>query len=796
MALDHELSQYEDIGDNAHEEAKYGEAQKAWQKAEKAEAKIESDLKTVRGEIEKLETDEKDQAGTITGDAKAVYQEACERLQQLDDSKKLTKRLRPLTRELRQRASSQLSRLLVGPLHWDLISHVPDAEEEMLSLLSRIHQTIADQHKTTDVPALNQKIESLRPEIEALAQEIEKINTLLAQVERSVIAGASVIGATLTKVYLSDDIQARRFDTVILDEASMAPIPALWAAARLSDNNLIIVGDFKQLPPIVLSPKERTKKWLGRDIFEVLGVKELWQKRKPPDYFIALNEQRRMLPEIAEVANLFYDGLLRTSPESPKGLDQFSNWYNAKWKHDSPVVLVDTGSLNAWVTSVVKGGNSSRLNFLSATAAVDLAEQLLMQERAEREEGSPKRILIIAPYRAHAKLVSLLLRENRQLRDEVIAGTAHSLQGSEADAVIFDLVADEPHWRVNLFMPELDETLIPLLNVGLTRAKFRLFILGDFSYCKRKGKKAFLGKTLLPFLMRRFPLVDASQLLPEGLAARAAEAQMIMMGGAIEPGSERLGITQDDFFRLLPTDLHRAKARIIIFSPFMTQTGVDRLKPQLQAAADRGVAIFIITKAHSERNKSDLPQIRQLEAQLSSINAVVLHKKGMHEKFVFIDDDIRWLGSLNPLSFSNTQEFMERLKSPAVLKENFQTLRVNDLLSVHGKPESKCPICGGEMIASEGAKEPFYWRCVKDNCFTRSIDQPYPVDGLLACAACNAPVRFGYWDKYPHWRCTANKWHRQKIRKSHLGLPRMVDLIPKQERKKVRKLLHVDDSGE
>jgi superfamily I DNA and/or RNA helicase len=195
-----------------------------------------------------------------------------------------------------------------------------------------------------------------------LTGEIAEIDERLAKVESSVIKNATVVGATLTKTYLSDDIQARKFDTVILDEASMAPIPALWVAALLAEHNLIIVGDFKQLPPIVLSNREATIKWLGRDIFEASGLKAVCEKGTPPDYFVMLTEQSRFLEEIASIANLFY-GNLRTLPQRQNEVDQFLRWYKSDWPNDSPVVLVDTGSLNAWVTSVVKHGSSSRLNF-------------------------------------------------------------------------------------------------------------------------------------------------------------------------------------------------------------------------------------------------------------------------------------------------------------------------------------------------------------------------------------------------------------------------------------------------
>jgi superfamily I DNA and/or RNA helicase len=149
-----------------------------------------------------------------------------------------------------------ISPFLVQLLQWEVISQVPSEIAEMQNLARQEHQRLSTQHSKSDLPALNDKVNSLRTEIQRIAGEVFHIDERLAKVERDIISNASIVGATLTKTYLSDDIQARKFDTVILDEASMAPIPALWAAALLSKNSLVIVGDFRQLPPIVLSKNE------------------------------------------------------------------------------------------------------------------------------------------------------------------------------------------------------------------------------------------------------------------------------------------------------------------------------------------------------------------------------------------------------------------------------------------------------------------------------------------------------------------------------------------------------------
>jgi superfamily I DNA and/or RNA helicase len=75
----------------------------------------------------------------------------------------------------------------------------------------------------------------------------------------------------------------------MLDEASMAPIPALWLAARLADSNVVVVGDVRQLPPIKQSRHPLAQKWLGRDIFDVSRIRPAGDGGTPPPHFVQLN---------------------------------------------------------------------------------------------------------------------------------------------------------------------------------------------------------------------------------------------------------------------------------------------------------------------------------------------------------------------------------------------------------------------------------------------------------------------------------------------------------------------------
>jgi hypothetical protein len=127
-------------------------------------------------------------------------------------------------------------------------------------------------------------------ELGAIDNALARIDPELAAIRHTAIADAKVIATTLTRIYLCDEVQDRRFDTVILDEASMAPIPALWIAARLADANVVVIGDLRQRPPINQSEHPLANKWLGQDIFDASRVRSAPDRGMPPSHLIQLND--------------------------------------------------------------------------------------------------------------------------------------------------------------------------------------------------------------------------------------------------------------------------------------------------------------------------------------------------------------------------------------------------------------------------------------------------------------------------------------------------------------------------
>lgn len=671
---------------------------------------------------------------------------------------------------------------------------------ECFDVLSDHYKMTSSELESYDSAAAVDEILTLEIEIADLRKSLNEINQKLQELEKQAILDAKIIGTTLAKSYLSQTLRERKFDTVILDEASMASIPALWCASYLAENSLIIVGDFLQLPPIVIADKDAVaKKWLGRDIFYHSGMQEMAKgKNHIPDNFVMLNEQFRMNADIADIANIYYNeyGGLRTSSPSEdrqKAEEEFYQWFPRK-KTKASVHLIDTESLHAWVTSVPQGKGHSRLNFISAAISVNLAFnfiekklELLAPDAAEEEAPS---VLIVAPYKPHVARINQLidieynLRGFRKNLGHIKAGTVHSFQGSEADIVIFDLVIDEPHYKANLFLPDSfyeDGSLSKMFNVAITRARFKLFVVGNFAYCQKHAKDNAFGILLQRLLIKKkLKKEDAKELFPQ---ITYSYQKNYLEEDAIS--GKRLVCLENDFFKYFLSDVISFKEKIIIYSPFMTENRLSQLLPYFMDAISQGKEIMVVTKDLSDRGKRELSIYMKCEKELKDIGVKVFHKKGMHEKIILVDDNITWIGSLNALSYSGeTGEVMERRDNPALAADYAQKFNIDSLSSVAIKTnEGICPICGGEMIIRESDGSGIYWQCINKD-YSRSPKEIYPEDGLFRCAKCGNEYRFEMKNE-PRWICTENPKHYKKVRKGDLRLEKMVSLIPKTQLKQV-----------
>ncbi|MBI5865248.1 MAG: DNA2/NAM7 family helicase [Planctomycetes bacterium] len=387
--------------------------------------------------------------------------------------------------------------------------------------------------------ALKEQLTPIEGELEQTERRLTELRARLDALEKEVIAEARVVAATLTKCYAGDQLDAQDFDALIVDEISMALPPLLFVACRRALRRVILVGDFKQLPPIVRSDAEISDQRLATDAFRLAGLTDDHNNlRKPPHTCVArLCTQRRMLPPIADVARrISYEpsGLLDDSWEIEKRRQEHGDSLCPRWlafleaggagatlfdgRPSNALIIVDTADLHAWCGR--QAGSLSRFNLYSAQIAVELAAMAAAGIPKPEQINAPP-IGIVTPYAAQRRLLSRLIQA-LELQAWVAVGTVHTFQGGEADLIIFDTVLDEPYWTARLCNPNQSNEVKRDLNVAVTRAKSKFVLVGSSEWLNRHAKPTSGLGQLWHHLKEHATLVPAHEILSPGIACRVA----------------------------------------------------------------------------------------------------------------------------------------------------------------------------------------------------------------------------------------------------------------------------------
>jgi len=596
----------------------------------------------------------------------------------------------------------------------------------------------------------------LEDEEKRLQQERTRLEQELAERLRHVVDAAILIASTLTRAAVDDNLCRRSFDNVIIDEASMAPMPLVYLASLAARKRVIVVGDFRQLPPIVQAREEDAPlahRWLGRDVFEQVGIAELDLPKSRADLRVDLWEQRRMAPEIRKFASeKFYAGRLRDARTGTR--DQDSAWAE-RTPAGKAVSMIDTTSLGAW-SQRSPGARPSKFNVYSALVAVELAQTLV--DGLDQPEDAQKPVGIITPYRAQANLLGVLLKQ-KDLDKRVRAGTVHSFQGAENDVIIFDYVDETPNWKAG---PLLLDQGARLMNVAVTRARHRLFVLGSYAHVQRNLKKSPLWDLVqYAALMNRIPAEDF--LRQDFHKAVADAAATITHGHARDLDKTHLRVCSErDFFAVLDQDLATCRLRAVLFAPFIGHR-VDEVLPRLIDCVRRGVEVYVVTRPLSDHKSELTSWYGTVHRQLESAGVRLVFFRLMHHKLVFIDDRILYVGSLNALSHVDTGETMDRWDSKAVFDAHAEGVRLKDLLSIWDDPNDVamrvCPRDGSPLLVVAPVTwqqfDPMYWGCSSypEDDYKRRFSHGPRRSGPRLCDKCASPMRIEQKPSGEWWVC-------------------------------------------
>jgi hypothetical protein len=355
---------------------------------------------------------------------------------------------------------------------------------------------------TARMQALREKVETYRQKLsdgqrryqdrqESLAMEGQKLEALiddlkhyladleqeLRALERRIVDGAQVVATTLTRVHMDELLRERRFDVVIIDEVTMATLPAIYFAASRADIRVVALGDPYQLGAIVHSKGPNAQKWLRRNVFDIHGV-TLDRLRKPHPYAALLNEQARMHSAIAAVANkAVYNGRIKDAP----WVDERVAFHGIAPAPGNALALCDTSDLRF---EAIQPRNGFRCNGHNALCSLMIAYEMLVSlpVQQNRDPANPYRVGIVTPYRPQARLIQRLV-ELAGIADLVLVGTVHRFQGLEFDCVVFDMVEAPSLVPAFPFIGGGDGSEGQrLINVAVTRARHKLVIVAQVPY--------------------------------------------------------------------------------------------------------------------------------------------------------------------------------------------------------------------------------------------------------------------------------------------------------------------------
>jgi len=534
------------------------------------------------------------------------------------------------------------------------------------------------------ITAIEAKNKEMTSRKDVILSRIAEINQHLDEIQKKILSEARLIATTLTKTFTAKQFPDAPFDTLIVDEASMAPLPHLYWAASRCRGYVTIVGDFLQLPPICISEENMAQKWLGRSLFDVLGIDQV-KKALGDDRVTLLDTQYRMAPQISEIPNrFFYQNALKDDPSACNRIidDGVSK---------SPLVLIETGTMNPWCSRISTGG---RFNLYSALLCCTLAKKIL----PKAPEG---KIGIITPYAAQARLINKILKDWGML-DHIRTSTVHRFQGGEESIIIFDTV-EGSGTRVAPMLddkkPDSDAKL--LLNVAITRAMYRFYLVAHTKHLLSD----LHADSVLSRMVHHFH-GNAQQIASESLVDSYFTsdfdkyADTLMSAGGNSGSISGHMYTEKNFWAKFLQDIKSSTKRLIILSPFLTVTRSSTFMNFFRVMKGRGIDIRIYTRPRNQQTGEMANQADIVIDQLRGIGVNIVERRSMHQKVAIVDDLIAWEGSLNILSHKDTEEQMRRFEGLSAVEEIIRNLELDEEMPTGSQTEEKCPDpgCDGYLI--------------------------------------------------------------------------------------------------
>ena len=329
-----------------------------------------------------------------------------------------------------------------------------EASNEVLS--SRIEQE------------LNRKEDSL----DTIALRLKTVPVLAGTAHRCIRSATIDAILRFENETKKDGASNRPFDVAIVDEATQLTEPLTIGAVLLA-KRFVLVGDSRQLPPVIAAPEACTAH-VDRDRSELakeMGLRgldwTLFERLAGHVPEVALTVQYRMNGEVQEIANrLYYDGELESDPSVVQrrlqvdlsSVPEASAAIRTRLDPDQPIV---------WET-LVSEPNARRNDAEIAQVVATVAA--LLKSHVDGS-GFATEIGVITPFRVQTHAIRNALRKQlgADVADLIEVDTVERFQGREKEVIIVSLVVST--WSDFV----MDRRR---LNVAFTRARSKLIVFG------------------------------------------------------------------------------------------------------------------------------------------------------------------------------------------------------------------------------------------------------------------------------------------------------------------------------
>ena len=274
----------------------------------------------------------------------------------------------------------------------------------------------------------------------------------------------NVVAATCLGVAGHPIFNRRVFDYCIVDEASQVLLPTCLGPLFYC-NRFLLVGDPKQLPPVVQS-EEAKKTGLEDSLFVLL---------QNDSNTTDLTIQYRMNSEVMRISNeLTYNGVLKcanyevltqTLSPSDSSFLNLNNWLSIVLSPElnKSVQFLDTDSMPA---PEVRDNDGKVMNETEAQIVKQIVNNFF-----KYFELSPQSIGVISPYQRQVRLLKQTL--------DIVGldiNTVDQFQGRDKQIIIYSCVRSNSS-ETNFAKEILNDKR--RLNVALTRAKKKLILVGS-----------------------------------------------------------------------------------------------------------------------------------------------------------------------------------------------------------------------------------------------------------------------------------------------------------------------------